>query len=125
MIMSDKPEVQGVTEKATPQPPRFVDPAGRAETVMLDWPIEYDGKLWDRIVVRRMTVAEVSAFSDRVASTPEGERKKISVDMFDAPPEVMGAMDADDDEKIWAVANRFLPRRFRVDTQEQISETGE
>jgi hypothetical protein len=109
--MADDQTISPETHDAMPlaAPPRFVGGKVRSETVELDYPVEYDGKTWTHITVRRMTTQEVSevmqnAGTDKVSDFP----------MFDAPTAVMNALDADDDERVQEVAMRFLPRRFKA-----------
>ena len=96
-------------EKAAP---KFVGGPPRSEVVKLDYPVEFDGKLWTEITVRRMTAAEVSDWASRARAADDAT--DIRFPMFDAPNEVMDGLDVDDDERVQEVASRFLPRRFRV-----------
>ena len=41
---------------------KIVAPEGRSKTVDLDWPVEFDGAVWDKITVRRVTGREVEQF---------------------------------------------------------------
>lgn len=95
---------------------RFAD-RSRIETIVkLEYPIEYDGKIWDAITVSSPTVAQVAAFSERVAEARKlGESTDgIRLPMFDAPDAVLDALHLDDDDLVSEAANRFLPRRFRA-----------
>lgn len=103
-------------EASAPAPaPRFVNTAGRSETVPLEWPIEFDGLLYDSVTVRRMTVADIAAFEQRIneARRTGGDLDKIRFPMFDVPEAVMDALDSDDADRVGEVTLRFLPRRFR------------
>lgn len=100
--MNDEPETV-----APPAPPRLL--GDRFEVVPLEYPIEYDGKVWTEITVRRMTLAEVRTFIKEIVADAE----KARLPMFDAPDEVMDALDPDDEEAIGEVVDRFLPRRLR------------
>lgn len=90
-----------------PAPPRLL--GDRYEAVPLEYPVDYDGKVWTEITVRRMAADEVAAYIDAILKDPEEAR----LPMFDAPPEVMDALDPDDQDEIAEVVERFLPRRLR------------
>lgn len=101
---------------------RFAD-RSRTETVVpLEYPIEYDGKIWEAITVSSPTVAQIAAFSERVVQARElGQSTEgIRLPMFDAPDAVLDALHLDDEDVVSKAANRFLPRRFR-DTPESTS----
>jgi hypothetical protein len=97
-----------------PASPRFANEAGRTERIDLDWPVIFDGKTYDHIIARRMTASEVADFVEEVRAMPEGERNRARLPIFMAPAEVLAMLDADDDDKLGEVADRFLPRRFRA-----------
>jgi len=92
----------------------FVDAARRLETVILDWPVEYNGTIYDRLTVRRLTAGEVARFVEAIRALPEDKRASARLPMVDAPDAVLDSLDPDDDDKIDEVISRFLPRRFRV-----------
>ena len=113
-----------MTDAETPVA-RFVDADRRSETVMLDWPINYDGKVYDRLTVRRVTAGEVARFVEAVRAAPAEVRATMRLPMVDAPDAVLVAFDPDDDDKVDEVISRFLPRRFRAAMGiEPISDTG-
>ena len=108
MAVPEKMPEQAAAEDK-PAPPKFVERIGgakRSETVTLDWPVEYDGKVWTEITVSRMTVGELQTFF-----SDDSDGKVLP--MFDAPPEVMNGLDPDDDDNIKEVVMRFFPRRLR------------
>lgn len=78
----------------------------RSEVVTLEWPINFGGKLYEAICVSRMTAAQVDEFVEAV----KAKGPKTSLPMFDAPPEVIEALDADDANRVNEVVSRFLPR---------------
>jgi hypothetical protein len=80
--------------------------------VPLEWPIEHDGRVIDKITVRRMTGAEVSAFIATLRDNPEAAR----LSMYDVPHEVIDALDADDYAAIQKAVNDFLPRALREES---------
>ena len=103
------PEQAAAEDK--PAPPKFVERIGgakRSETVTLEWPVEYDGKVWTEIEVRRMTASHIRDFYE---SLGDEDSKPARFPMFDAPDVVMDALDVDDEMKVQEVAQRFLPRR--------------
>lgn len=102
-------------ETRTIEPPRFVGGKTRSETVPLEWPIEYDGRVWDAITVRRMTVLDIRAFHEMVLASKDDNKARIRFPMFDAPFEVLDALDDDDAQAVNEVVTRFLPRRFRAE----------
>lgn len=104
-----------IEESRITTPPRFVGGKPRSETVPLEWPVEYDGKVWDAITVRRMTVLDIRAFHEQVLASSEDDKARIRFPMFDAPFEVLDALDDDDAQTVNEVVTRFLPRRFRAD----------
>jgi hypothetical protein len=88
----------------------------RLKTQALEWPVEYAGKLYEDIVVRRMTTAEVAGFIEQMESSkgvaffrfpmfyhPDGTR---------LPDGLIDQLDDDDVVALTAVAADFLPRRF-------------
>jgi hypothetical protein len=92
------------------EPPVFVSTKPRSREISLDWPLRYDGKLYDRITVRRMTTAEVGQF---IAAASAEDYKEARLPMFDCPPEVIDALDPDDAERVNEAVRDFLPRALR------------
>lgn len=106
----------------TIEPPRFVGGKSRSEVVPLEWPLEYDGKIWSEITVSRMNTAQIAEF---IASLDGDNSEKLRFPMFDVPNEILDALDDDDATRVNEVVERFLPRRFRgAREQEPASETG-
>ncbi len=106
-----------MTEETRPIAPSFVAGRSREKRIELEWPIEYGGTIYDVITLRRLTVAEVSAFVESVKDLPDGKKFHWPLFFDDAgapvPPAVMDALDADDSERLDSEALDFLPRRFR------------
>ncbi len=96
------------TEKETPQA-SFVGVAGRSRSlrVELDWPIEFDGKIYDHIIIKRATIGEWRRYFEAMA---EGAR--LPMPCFSEPLEVIDSLDTDDDDKIQMVLDDFFPKRF-------------
>jgi hypothetical protein len=108
--------------QAEPTKPKvkFLDPVGRSEFVPLTYPVEYDGKIWDKIEVRRITTGELSAFME----APEGT---VPPNVC-APKAVIDALDAEDGFAVEAVTERFFPRRLlasMASVTEPTTKTGE
>ncbi len=99
--------------------PRYVDESGRSEVVHLLYPIEYAGRIWAEITVRRPTAAMVRDWSRRVLAAKEAgvDTSDIPPPVFDAPDAVVNFVDPDDDDRLEEVARRFLPRRFQADPE--------
>ncbi len=105
----DEP-ASGETEAAKPAPPEFVDTGRpRFRAVPLEWPLTYDGKRYDEIVVRRMTAEEVVNFLDQATA----DAKTARLPMFDVPHEVIAALDPDDADAVNKAVTDFLPRALR------------
>jgi hypothetical protein len=100
--------------------PHFVGTKARFEIIPLEWPLEHGGKVYDRLIVRRLTAGQIAKFMDRLRKASEDERKDMRLPLFvddsgaPVPNDVLDALDSDDDERVSEVAERFLPRRFRA-----------
>jgi hypothetical protein len=96
-----------------PPPPVFVGGRPRAAVIDLDFPVSYDGRTFDKVMLRRPTSGEVAAFFQTLATegftnfpvffTPEGEP---------IPFAVINALDPDDDDKLGERIMEFVPRRL-------------
>lgn len=96
---------------AVPPPaPKYADNGRpRFRVVPLEWPIEYDGKTYSEITVRRMTTAEVVALVDQMRD----DVGAATLPMFDVPREVIDYLDPDDADEVNKAVNDFLPRGLR------------
>ena len=83
----------------------------RVRTVRLEWPLEYDGRRYDEIVVRRMIGAEVTRLSDLI--TTQFDDSDLFALVCDTPAVVIRALDQDDWLSVREAVLDFLPRRFR------------
>ena len=101
-----------MSEIEAPAAPRFTGNKARTTTVPLEHHIEYDGKVYTAIIVSRMTVTQVGEFVE--AAQAQGGEARLP--MFDAPPEVIDALDPDDAENVNKVVRDFLPRSLRPAT---------
>ncbi len=95
--------------KPAPAPARIVSSLPRDATVKLIYPIEFDGKQWDEVRVRRVTGVEISNYMEALS---RGEKPLPPT--FDFPTEVYEALDDDDLLAVEQAAFRFLPRRLRA-----------
>ena len=115
-----------------PPPPRFVtalfapgDPNSsnrpptkeRVCTIVLDWPLEYEGTVHREIVVRRLIAAEVAKFQEEVAKAVPDSSFVWPIYRTAAgeplPPGLLDALDDDDRLRLEKAAVDFLPLRFR------------
>lgn len=84
-------------------------PGDRTRIVPLEYPAELaDGTIIREVVVRRMTSAEVEAFTAAAAGGQE-----VRLPMFDQPSEILDSLDSDDSDALNRVAIEMLPRRLR------------
>lgn len=103
--MAEEKETQAPAEKPVA---KFVAGRAREKTIPLEWPIEYGGKVYDSVTVRRCTGTEVSDYVMSRASGDDALFPGIS-----CPIAVYEALDADDLEQVDLVVKDFLPRSFR------------
>lgn len=102
-----------VDEKDTAAPAekpvaRIVGGGIREKTVPLNWPVEYDGTVYESVTIRRCSGTEIS---DYIIAMATGQNPLFPG--LDCPIAVYDALDADDFEEVDAVVKDFLPRRFR------------
>lgn len=102
-----------MTEATELAPAKIISPKERSKSVPLDWPVEWNGKTYDEVVIRRITAREVDDFLAAVAAWEEGQ-PKVMLPVFDVPREVYDAMDDDDRLMLETEALPFMPRRLRV-----------
>ncbi len=100
--------------------PKFLGARERFRAVPLEDPLEYDGKTYSAIVVRRLTARDVADFEEflqaRLKTEPNARiRWPLYVDANGAliPDAVMDGLDADDKFELDKVAASFLPRQYR------------
>lgn len=93
---------------------KIADLSRISESVKLDYPIEFDGVVFEAITVRTPNVAVLREFARAMRDAPDGVDLRLP--MFgDTPIAVLDALHPDDDDRLTEVAGRFLPRRFRAD----------
>lgn len=103
--MAEKQEEGAPAEKPVA---KIVRGNEREKTIPLEWEIEFEGRVYDSITIRRCTGFEISEY---VLSMAEGNAPMFPG--LDCPIAVYEALDADDFEKVDEVVRDFLPRRFR------------
>lgn len=84
--------------------------ADREKWVPLQFPVEYDGQVWDKIRVHRITAKELRDYISEVGSGSS----YVMPPMVDCPIAVWEAMDADDQAEVDEVAMVFTPRRLKA-----------
>lgn len=104
--MSTQPETPAPAEKPVA---RIVTNLPREKEVTLTYPVEFDGRLYETIQIRRITGSQVADYMDRLQ---QGER--IMPPVVECPVEVYEAMDADDQDMVDEAAMDFLPRRLKA-----------
>lgn len=94
-----------------PAPAAFVMEGDRrrSEFVPLEWPVEFDGRVYRSIQIRRMSAGEVDAFVEEARANAGAAR----LPMFSCPHEVIDALDADDAARVNETVLRFLPRALQ------------
>ena len=97
---------------ALPEPPiaRIVGGKPREQLVPIEYPVEFDGKVWDAIPIRRITGKELSTYFEKIAEGGDFSLPPVVA----CPVEVWEAMDADDQQAVDAVATAFMPRRLKA-----------
>lgn len=103
-----------------PAPARIVAREGREKVVPLEWPVEYDGVVYEALTVRRAHGADFR----KMASFGGDEDMKLAALLTGAPAEVIAALDGEDYLNLQEVVKTFLPRKLQQ-MAEQISGTGQ
>lgn len=104
---------KSVTEpdnQSKPEAPqaRFVNIDQRSKSVPLDHPLEFDGKIYNRVTIRRVTGTEVA---DYVNALMFGEKQPYPG--IEVPEPVYRNLDADDLAKVDRELKDFLPLSFQ------------
>lgn len=98
-----------ITEPTPTSVAHIVGGPDRVETITLAYPVEFNGRTWTEITLKRLTAADLKAFFD----TPQRDRVN-DTPWFDAPREVLAGLDLDDEDRVMERADLFIPARFRV-----------
>lgn len=106
-----------------PAPAVTSSPAGKKleQIVPLTCTVEYDGKVYDQLVVRRLRGGD---FRKLAELSEAGEDIAIAALMTGVPVEVIEALDGDDYVEIQGLVRDFLPRKLQM-LAEQLSATGQ
>lgn len=101
--------------------PRFVGGKVRMRTIPLDYHLEYEGRTYTSITLRRPTSIEIGQWYERLfeeAKTEPDARVRFPIfedeDGNPIPGAVLDALDGEDDERVMGAAGDFLPPRLRV-----------
>lgn len=99
---------------------RLVGNRSLTKVVKLEYPVEFEGKIYDTLTVRRVKGKDFKV----IARLPDSEEEDValSVLLTGAPEEVIREMDGDDYVALQETIRDFLPRKLR--TAVQVSETG-
>lgn len=89
---------------------RIVTEKLMSRIIPLEWPVEFDGKVYYQIRVHRVTGKEMRDFLDVLRSGTGGAMPP----MVDCPVEVWEALDADDQQTIDEAAGEFMPKRLKL-----------
>lgn len=108
----------GASQGLVPSVPTIRAP--RTDVRPLAWPLDFEGKFYERIVVKRPSTREVGDYYDRLRQLPAGDTKGLRFPIFyhedgtPVPDAVLDALDDDDADTLEADIADFLPRRLRV-----------
>lgn len=93
--------------------PRFVG-AGACRVHTLRFPVEYDGKVYEKITV---TPPTTKAYVEYMTALTEG--RECDLNMVDTPTIVMEHLHPDDTEEVNKLIHDFLPRDFKAALEQQ------
>lgn len=89
---------------------RIVSTRERERKIPLEFEVEYDGKIYTEITLRRATGKEMEDYMEVLASS----KGSVLPPMIDCPMAVYEAMDDDDRYAIDQAMRDFMPRRLRA-----------
>lgn len=102
-----------ITEQPAAEPapePRYTSEAPRSKFIPLEWPVEFDGKVYHQVRVHRVTGKEMRDFLEKLRTA----ERAVMPPMIDCPLEVWEGMDADDQQTIDEAAAEFTPKRLKA-----------
>lgn len=105
------PEKQGQPEIPVA---KIVSPREREKFVDLDYPVEFDGVLYEKIRIRRVSGKEIADFSAAMQMAIKNDTEMPIPPVVDCPVAVWNALDADDQANVDDAAQAFMPRRLKV-----------
>ena len=88
---------------------RIITDLPREKVVPLELPVEFDGKTYREIRIKRITGVEMMAYINAVRDQPGA----AMMPTIDCPREVYEALDADDYAEVTKAASDFLPRALK------------
>ena len=95
---------------------KIVSDKSRFDLVELEWPVEYKGKLYSKIMLKRLTVKELADWQKSLADKKDDEEIRMPLfrdeDGGYIPEEVWEGMDVNDVDMLGEKALPFLPKRF-------------
>lgn len=101
--------------------PVFLNAAARRRCVKLQWPLEYEGKIFDEVILRRLSSEEVAEW---IASDGKnGLPIYVDADGAPIPRAIIDALDDDDMFEVDKVVRDFFPLRF-LGSQDDASAPG-
>lgn len=101
---------QPAAEPAPPPTAKVIYSGEHEKLVPLEWPIEFDGKVYDQIRVHRVSGKQVRDYLEALRTS----QTDILPPMIDCPIEVWNALDADDQETVDLAAAEFTPKRLKA-----------
>lgn len=106
-------EQQPAATPVADEPPmaKIVSTKEMERLVPLEWPIAFEGKLFDQVRVRRITGHQLQAYIEALGSS---ESKSPPPPTIDCPQEVWDVMDADDMDAVGTASMDFMPRRMKA-----------
>lgn len=118
--MSEAKKAVETPAEAAPPPaaPMFDAAEKRQKIISLEWPFTLDGKRLEKVIIRRMTQAEVAGMIQAINAAKDTGADEIGfpifydTDGFLLSDTILSAMDADDAAALDEAARDFLPRRF-------------
>lgn len=109
------------TTDSTASSPLFVGGKARQTTIVLDFPVEFEGTTYSEIGLRRLTAGEVAVFMDAARAMIEADANanpRAPIFVTNAgepiPNGLFDALDDDDAFRLDESAKDFLPRRFQA-----------
>ncbi|MBO6755763.1 MAG: phage tail assembly protein [Roseibium sp.] len=113
VVKAASPEqIRAAEEQAAKPPPKYVGETKREKAIELAFPIEFDGKVYSELTVRRMTGRDLKSLQQHQnKNEDEAETFLLSI-MTGAPVEVINYLDGDDYLSVMEAAEPFLPRRI-------------
>lgn len=111
--MSEVEEQKEVQPVETPVA-KIVSPKERDRYVDLEYPVEFDGKLYEQIHIRKVTGQQIADFAAAMQKAAQDATAFPLPPVIDCPAEVWAAMDADDQANVDEAAQAFMPRRLKA-----------